>query len=559
MRLNFENLRGFTSMNIPKRTVLRQLADMVRSYIPLEQANIATLGGEGLEVSVWKEAGVPENHLWLIERKINRSQNLVRMYPDAFHIHGQLSRFPGAFEAHNGLREGLEYFHWDLCGTLEPVINDLRAIFPLVLRGQAKCLAITVADARRNRSLEEPEKIMQLAQAVFGNRLDRVEGNLRLLHKLPLTCLCNVEANPDQVTLRELAVLLNVFLALTRVAPVDMVESYLDNKLGELPHPKFLPDRLERFIYHSDSPNNFRMRTYFLHIADVAEPPSMSKAGRMLANLILSASCTWVDGETVMPMLPDRQFAESTDDHRTVTERKGIKLNEEDLRGIRQRLRPVMALSPAIKQDIQNLLAAVTGAAGAEKRVLDDMIQTLERKRARLDGRGGNGPPSQAQIPVPEAAATEGGATQPTPEAPQASQPEPVVPTRPAATKPRRARDTMTDAEKQADLVVKDGWRVELLRAKKEGEEAFAKKFQEVCKKLDLPGDDFHSRRVMGSIMAHTNGQLLPKFVLRLQNDPAGFGFGNPGEIITEIAGCLDMPVGKLKTAVRELLRKREG
>src|SRR3989344_3141914 len=140
-------------MNL-KKTVIEHLLRFVSAYVPIEQARLATLGGSGLEASIWKSLCIPPDRGWLIERNRTKTRELVRTY--GYSSHNQLATFSQNLAGHGGERASIDFFHLDLCGTMtRQTMADCTTILPLVLGSRGRCLALTVADARRNHILEE--------------------------------------------------------------------------------------------------------------------------------------------------------------------------------------------------------------------------------------------------------------------------------------------------------------------------------------------------------------------------------------------------------------------
>lgn len=535
-------------MNVAKQTVLKHLTALAGEYVPLHQANVATMGGEGLEAAIWRDAGVTENRMWLIDRSPRRMHELMSQYPDANHLIGRLSRFPEILRTGYGDRSSLDYFHLDLCGTLEPALDDLKGLLSSLSSGTGKCLAVTVADARRNLSLDNRDVMLDAASKIFGRSWNRLRASLLKFHGLTCTCLVDISADPWLVTLREIGFMLNILCAMAGTTPAGAGEALRDGNRKGLPQLHLEPERIERFIYHSTPPVMSRMRTYFMHLKLNTAPVAIDIAGERLARLLIRAPCIWVDGENAMPMSEIRKGgkkitvkqANDFDESRQGAE----KMNEDRLKQLRALLRPVMALSPDIRQNMEELFALAKEGVSAERRLLDDVIQTLERKRARLTA---NGSVVNAQ-PADEANRADSSR-------PSADTDKPVTVTEPESDK-TDAEDRTPTAVVEAvqaglsDLSKMDDIRLELLRAKAEGDEAFAAKKSEIAGRLGL--GDGYSHKIAG-IMTRMIGKRRPEYLARMLDKAEACDYA---DLLKELAGHFGISATKVKTEVKQAKRR---
>ena len=229
-----------------KDTVIRLLFDFFMSYMSPKDAVIATLGGWGLEATLWQELGVQKDNGWLIERSIPLRKQLIRGFP--FHHVNQLKTFPRIFRSVKGDGVGVDFFHVDLCGTLEASYELIREVLPLVLAGTGKCLAVTVADQRRNLSHENFKPVFIEGKKLFGKMV--AEELLRHLKSegMELATHLREGVSSDGIARREYGFL------------VHLAKVFGDTKI----------ERMERYVYHSEIGSNnaaFRMRTYVFHIS----------------------------------------------------------------------------------------------------------------------------------------------------------------------------------------------------------------------------------------------------------------------------------------------------
>jgi len=154
-------------METTKEQVIRLFLTFLSRYVPIGQAQLATLGGRGLEAKIWSELQVPSEHGWLIERNRERAENLIINH--RYGTHNQLRTFDRILAGYGEDRAFIDAFHLDLCGTLcNTAIENFSPILPLVLKSTGRCLAITVADQRRNLVLEQWPNFRARAKRLFG-------------------------------------------------------------------------------------------------------------------------------------------------------------------------------------------------------------------------------------------------------------------------------------------------------------------------------------------------------------------------------------------------------
>lgn len=236
-----------------KGKVLRLFLEFIRKYVPLKEAIVASLGGEGREAAIWQQAGIPGENAWLIERKKAQSRRLITQLP--YRYTSSLVNFSRVFRSIAGSNRGVDAFHLDLCGTIETSVDMTRRIIPLVVKSRGRCLAITVADARRNLSVEQFSTIEKQMSRLLGFRYARMWNRLV------------VEQGED----RKLAVMREIgfFFHL-----MDMLKFY-----GRYA----FPIKVMRFAYVSHSSGApFPMRTYFFRISDSPRRITHKEFGRRL-------------------------------------------------------------------------------------------------------------------------------------------------------------------------------------------------------------------------------------------------------------------------------------
>lgn len=228
-----------------KEKVIRLLFEFFKSYMSPEDAVIATLGGWGLEAGLWQEMRVKKDNGWLIERSLTLRKNLIKDFP--FHYVNQLKSFPRLFQSVKGRDTGIDFFHLDLCGTIEPSYDLIYDVLPLVLTSKGKCLAITVADQRRNRTSENFEPVFIEGRKLFGKSANEELLRHLKLESAELATYLQNGIHDEGIARREFGVLVH----LAKVLGNTKIE------------------RMERYVYHSEVGSNntpFRMRTYILHL-----------------------------------------------------------------------------------------------------------------------------------------------------------------------------------------------------------------------------------------------------------------------------------------------------
>jgi len=235
-----------------KLQVLRLFLQFAQTFISLRKANLATLGGEGLEAGLWQELGVEANRGWLIERQEGRSLRLIRNFsyrycPDLVDLPRSLNDVMA--------RPMVDVFHLDLCGTLEPSMDIFCPLMRYIANSRGRCLAITVADQRRNLSLERFDAVWKRGRQLLGN-----SGRSNLFRQLQQEQ--QIVGTGEKGARRELGFFLNMV------------------KLFSCRHLACLPDRIERYIYVSDMQGTpFRMRTYMFHFSKQSvEKPKLAKS-----------------------------------------------------------------------------------------------------------------------------------------------------------------------------------------------------------------------------------------------------------------------------------------
>ena len=260
--------------NEPKGVVLKLLLTELQKLIPLDSAQVATLGGKGFEANIWLEAGVPPENGWLIEKDSKRLTGLIKGLP--FHIVGELENFARVFKAVNG-SEDLHFFHCDLCGSLEPSAHLLEPVIPLLLSGSSKLLAITVSDARRNLSQENFPLVFESAKQ-FSSESQTVALFEKLFHEqveIP-RLLTGRLSNPEKGAQREFGVYYTLANLLTTKAfegwSVGNIHRYIYRSKAMITRPWPLRTYLFRFTECKSKPIGKLINTWnvspLIYVAD---------------------------------------------------------------------------------------------------------------------------------------------------------------------------------------------------------------------------------------------------------------------------------------------------
>lgn len=257
-----------------KELVVRKILKWTSAYIPLTEAWCATLGGRGIEARLWQEAGIQPERGILIEKSTKLSRPLIADL--SYEYYPRLESFATWWQR-NRKGQSLDLLHLDLCGTLEPLLETVREIIPLVAKSRGRCLAVTVAEKRRNRSLETYDLVRaQMSHAVGAKLCERLETQLKEEHeRLGVVLGAGPLTQPEKGMKREagfVQCLLNLFTGSDAVAG--------------------MPDSIERYAYRSGYGRRpCRMRTVLLHLGEATPGPSAGQdlVVRWLASPLLVA------------------------------------------------------------------------------------------------------------------------------------------------------------------------------------------------------------------------------------------------------------------------------
>ncbi|MDE1875031.1 MAG: hypothetical protein KGI79_01095 [Patescibacteria group bacterium] len=252
-----------------KADIVRLLMKFVSCYTPLKDARFATLGGQGIEPRVWQEFGIPPSNGWLIERSRTRGTTLISDL--RYRVHNQLRTFADILAGHGRENAYVDCCHLDLCGTLSnEAAADFEPVLPLVFRGTGRCLAVTVADSRRNLALEQWPDFHSRGKKLFGRTARAIYAELESMQELiPV----NRDApsfikpfDPEKGARREFGLM------------VEIAELLFASGAH------WVPESIVRYVYVSRySGNPCRMRTYFFRFGKGRGAPSFTGFARAWA------------------------------------------------------------------------------------------------------------------------------------------------------------------------------------------------------------------------------------------------------------------------------------
>lgn len=442
--------------HVNKITIVKRFLDFVGQYVPLDQAILGTFGGEGLEAHLWEEAKIPGEHGWLVECDSLLFAHLKRELP--YHCVKSPEELPPRIDS----------FHVDLNGTLQQSEQVIRLLFRLLRRGHGKCLAITVADKRRNMGLEHFASIRKEVTRLAGLAATKefMEHLLKAQHALPILSEDERElptffegSDPDKGAKKEFSCAACLLLAL-------LGEQQETNQV-------LLPVKIERYVYISRyRAHAWRMRTYFLHFQ-----PQVIHDAAYAAQSFLScwgnSSFFTVQDEIVQTVVAESYNCPS------LTPSQEIRMpNTSKLRLV------VQAVGGEVQEEYNQLVEAASGAAAAAK--------FMHEVRMLLNGTPAASEAAPAIVSQSETAT-------------EATAPAPVR---------RRGRPRKQATPVPANNGTKIEIALDLLRAKAEGEDSYKKATAVACRALGIARKR-NRLRTIGGMMARTGGGFRRDFVKR--------------------------------------------
>lgn len=486
----------------------------------MQEAYVATLGGEGLEADLWRTLGIDHERAWLVDKSPRRIAKLMKNFRD-FCIHqGNVDDFPGVLSAATG--EGLDLFHLDACGTVEVFEDALVGILPLVLKSRAKMFVMTVSDARRSPSLDDPQDVEKRAHRFFGHHgWDVLRLNI-LSHHRRLTELERSRSDPYQAMTREVAALLVVCQAIMRL---------------ELGSEELVPVCLERFIYSS----GMRMRTYVMRFELVPAGQSDDRRQRFashFASLVQHAPLSWAERDEIVLVERSSERGKPpapTSDKVASPIKDGSNMNARTQRGRKQRVQDDAGASDkkevimdksvdlaALKAQLQIDAASLKPIAPHIAERILALLSTIDRLPPVIDAKAevlrlfdhacGNVMKDfglKPRLPAPASAVP--------------------VPTPPAPKKRGRPRKSSAPVVATAtNLATADQLRLRLLRARSENK--YDEVRAEIAESQKWPPDQVVVKA--GALMAYASPKRCEAFVKRLiAATPAGDQHGQLEEL----------------------------
>jgi hypothetical protein len=246
-------------MSTPKEQVIRLFLGLLSPHVPLAEARVATLGGQGIEAKIWAESGIPPEHGSLIE--LNRTQGNRLIENHRYRYHNRLGTFCVNLTGQHGAAAQIDGFHLDLCGTVtEQILSDFAPLLRLILRSTGRCLGVTVADQRRNIALEQWPEVLEKGERLFGGHAAEI--------------LENLEAQQQQLPTRDD---LPSFMRTFDSHKAACREFGLMVELIGLfqTHRAWAPVEIARYVYVSRYGGKpFRMRSFFFRFARFDPPRS---------------------------------------------------------------------------------------------------------------------------------------------------------------------------------------------------------------------------------------------------------------------------------------------
>ncbi|MDO8598959.1 MAG: hypothetical protein Q7S02_02525 [bacterium] len=519
--------------NTTKERAVTRVLRTLGPHIDVTSSRFGTLGGAGYELEVWRRLGVPLGNCWLIERDQHRARRLIARARAAHHFVGRLRDFPAVFRsAHPGGM--LDVFHWDLCETVEPNARELRYVFPVIAGSTSRCLLVTCADQRRNRSLDEADVIdawwtwLLGSVDAFREFRTRLEAQGAAAQRRGFTM-----AEAANAATRELSVYLHLLLVMSdfryegeavahgrslglaaldrtrstagRGKPLDIGAAFAS---GHEPAVTFLPDELVRFVYFSRADTairpGFRMRTIGMHLARLDQPISVREAAQRLAELVMATSLKMVvpgsGGKMRTVSVPPARRGRPTmekEEMMTGTTDSGAALTASLNENHFERLSAETdAFATQLAQRLHALGLPTEAVVALARQAVDPLRKLVEidgglcaqeeatRRTARMRELLGVGNNGGASLPFP-------------------SVPLPPDPEAPASEATEGSSVGMSDERK-------DALRLRLLRARKEGDARYQAEKKKVCQETGLVP------KVVASLLATTSGKFAPNFIKRV-------------------------------------------
>ncbi len=489
----------------PKEIVVGRIISTMADCLDPSTALVATLGGRGLEANVWRRMGIKPTNGWLVDRSADRIRGLMRNSQGYHLLQGNLTQFPQIFLSSHGLKTGLDFFHWDLCGTVEPAIEEICGVLPLLAQGRGRSLGVTVSDMRQNRAVQSFIFTQDICRLFYGKDWDGLCQTLEEIYRQESVYrIFEIE----KAVLREAGTLMYLVLAFATVGrdghrfrttdglhPLSaFLELWRRNAgLEEFEHLfsevwfAAVPGRIERYSYASGV-NGFRMRTYSFRIDLPCDWIPLKSVAKRLATMVRKAPSYVVEGDDcrlIWPMpRPKVQAAsaqrppEQTEDLKT---QGGSETVMKTIEEIKKEFEPVLRLPlPGIQEGFEALCKLAERGVQAQT-TIDSVSKLLAQAAASLNG----GTVESSPVHMVEEVA-------------------------PPATSVHLAP---AEVKRQAEVLEKDKVRIEFLEAHRAGgKEALAKKMKEVAKRLGIKNYEHK----LGACWARCQGKFRGEFVTRV-------------------------------------------
>ncbi len=449
----------------PKERIIEMFLQMIAGFKPLVEAKLATLGGKGFEAEIWLRHNVPEKQGFLIEWDNDLGNDLIRRFQ--YRFCPNLEQFPSRLRQVHGKDAYVDAFHLDFCGTAETRITEIQNTLQLIsAKNSARCLAITVHDARENKSIKQHGKIKLALEEmlnadeaeVFFQKLIAQQKSLPKAKTDHLPTFFKQHFDPIKGAKREFGLFVLLLQAMIQQG-------------GNI----LFPDRIERYVYVSRFMNArrpARMRTYLFHFA--CDGREFTQANiRSLLEQWVNSNLWWVKEDEVISV-----FTHPIPEVRqTMTTLKFDKLQT-----------IATAVGGEALEEFEALLAAAQNSTG-DGTTLQEIADILMRR---------------GKIMVVEAPAS--------PQAPTTPHEPTRAPRRGGRnSKPKQSWDALSKREQIE-------WKIKALETKKENGGKFPKNVWDKMLKDDFGAYNKHLAASLRSNLARTSGSTFrPQFEARIR------------------------------------------
>ncbi|MFA5185308.1 MAG: hypothetical protein WC551_02385 [Patescibacteria group bacterium] len=489
----------------PKEIVVGRIISTMADCLDPSTALVATLGGRGLEAKVWRRMGIKPTNGWLVDRSADRIRGLMRNSQGYRLLQGNLTQFPQIFLSSHGLKTGLDFFHWDLCGTVEPAIEEICGVLPLLAQGRGRSLGVTVSDMRQNRAVQSFIFTQDICRLFFGKDWDGLCQTLEEIYRQESVYrIFEIE----KAVLREAGTLMYLVLAFATVGRdghrfrttngLHPLSAFLELWRRNAGLEEFaqlfsevwfaaVPGRIERYSYASGI-NGFRMRTYSFRIDLPSDWIPLKSVAKRLAAMVRKAPSYVVEGDDcrlIWPMPRPKVKAasaqrppEQAEDLKT---QGGSETIMKTIEEIKKEFEPVLRLPlPGIQEGFEALCRMAERGVQAQAKI-DAANKLLAQAAASLNGG------TVESVPV-----------------------HTVEEVFPPATSVHLAP---AEVKRQAEVLVMDKIRLEFLYVFAHGgKEALDKKMKEVAKVLGIK----KYQHKLGACWARSQGGFRGEFVSRV-------------------------------------------